>query len=203
MVGSGTVVKAIPPAVQRGQSDPVAIVARSCDLRRRLLRGEAAGRRQCRRLHAQRQLPGRCQRLRHRRAGQPAAGLSGRWLGRGGRDRAPIRWSACSCRKPAARRARPRTSRSTLNLNSASTVPSDATASTRPTPYAFDRFDPATYNQSTQTTIYDASGNAQTMTNYFVRDDQPDASGNDQLVGLFLRRRPAADDRRRRPRRSR
>lgn len=34
---------------------------------------------------------------------------------------------------------------------------------------AFDRFDPASYNQTTQTTIYDASGNALTMTQYFVR----------------------------------
>ncbi len=34
---------------------------------------------------------------------------------------------------------------------------------------AFDRFDPDTYNQTTQTTIYDASGNALTMTQYFVR----------------------------------
>lgn len=33
----------------------------------------------------------------------------------------------------------------------------------------FDRFDPASYNQTTQTTIYDASGNALTMTQYFVR----------------------------------
>ncbi len=34
---------------------------------------------------------------------------------------------------------------------------------------AFDRFDPASYNQTTQTTIYDAGGNALTMTQYFVR----------------------------------
>jgi flagellar hook protein FlgE len=36
---------------------------------------------------------------------------------------------------------------------------------------AFDRFDPSSYNQTTQTTIYDASGNALTMTQYFVRTE--------------------------------
>lgn len=34
---------------------------------------------------------------------------------------------------------------------------------------AFDRFDPATYNQSTQTTVYDAAGNPMTMSSYFVK----------------------------------
>ncbi|SEM95612.1 flagellar hook protein FlgE [Sphingomonas gellani] len=33
----------------------------------------------------------------------------------------------------------------------------------------FDRADPSTFNNSTATTIYDATGNAQTMTSYFVR----------------------------------
>ena len=65
-----------------------------------------------------------------------------------------------------------------VNFNSASIVPSDSTEFNASNPYAFDRFDPTTYNQSTQTTIYDASGNAQTMTNYYVRNGQPDASGN-------------------------
>ena len=39
-----------------------------------------------------------------------------------------------------------------------------------PTTATFDRFDPSSYNQSTQTTVYDASGNAQTITNYFKRE---------------------------------
>ncbi|MBY8829278.1 flagellar hook protein FlgE [Hephaestia mangrovi] len=66
-----------------------------------------------------------------------------------------------------------------VNFNSASIVPSDSTDfDPVSNPYSFDRFDPTTYNQSTQTTIYDASGNAQTMTSYYVRDGQPDASGN-------------------------
>ncbi|HEU4961035.1 MAG TPA: flagellar hook protein FlgE [Sphingomonas sp.] len=65
-----------------------------------------------------------------------------------------------------------------INFNSNSIVPSDSTEFNATNPYKFDRFDPNTYNQSTQTTVYDASGNAQTMTSYYVRDGQPDASGN-------------------------
>ncbi|HSI18250.1 MAG TPA: flagellar hook protein FlgE [Sphingomonas sp.] len=56
-----------------------------------------------------------------------------------------------------------------VNLAGSSAIPADATRFDD-TPYAFDRFDPGTYNQSTQTTIYDAAGNAMTMTNYFVRE---------------------------------
>ncbi|MBX9815181.1 MAG: flagellar hook-basal body protein [Proteobacteria bacterium SG_bin5] len=49
----------------------------------------------------------------------------------------------------------------TANLPSGAAVPSAAT---------FDRFNPNSFNHSTQTTIYDAEGNAQTLTNYFRRD---------------------------------
>lgn len=56
-----------------------------------------------------------------------------------------------------------------LNLNSSAAVPST-------TP--FNRFDPTSYNQSTQTTIFDAAGNAETLTNYYVRNGAADASGN-------------------------
>lgn len=62
----------------------------------------------------------------------------------------------------------------TLNLSSNSNVPSDSPRFDD-TPYAFDRFDPGTYNNSAQTTIYDAYGNAQTMTTYFVRNTMPTA----------------------------
>jgi len=55
-----------------------------------------------------------------------------------------------------------------VNLASGATTP----AST------FDRTNPATYNNSAITTIYDASGNAQTLTNYFVRDSAADANGS-------------------------
>ena len=52
----------------------------------------------------------------------------------------------------------------TVNLNANSATP--------PTD-AFDRFDPSSYNQSAQTTVYDASGNAMTLTNYFKRVSAP------------------------------
>ncbi|MBY0519816.1 MAG: flagellar hook protein FlgE [Sphingomonas sp.] len=50
------------------------------------------------------------------------------------------------------------------NLPAGATVPTGAT---------FDRFDPSTYNQSTQTTIFDATGNPQSLTTYFRRDTAP------------------------------
>ena len=48
-----------------------------------------------------------------------------------------------------------------VNLPAGTTLPAIAT---------FDRFNPATYNQSTSTTIYDAEGKPRTLTNYFRRD---------------------------------
>ncbi len=52
----------------------------------------------------------------------------------------------------------------TVNLNANSATPPTAT---------FDRFDPSSYNQSAQTTVYDGSGNAMTLTNYFKRTSAP------------------------------
>jgi flagellar hook protein FlgE len=49
----------------------------------------------------------------------------------------------------------------TLNLPNSATPPTNGT---------FDRFDPASYNYSTQNTVYDADGNPQTMVTYFKRD---------------------------------
>lgn len=66
-----------------------------------------------------------------------------------------------------------------VNLNGGSVVP----------PGTFDRFDPSSYNQSTQTTIYDASGNAVTMTSYFVRETKAGVDGavsNDWSVHNFV-----------------
>lgn len=57
-----------------------------------------------------------------------------------------------------------------LNLSANAGIPSSNPVFTAANPYAFDRFNPATYNNSTQTTIYDAGGNAMTLTNYFVRE---------------------------------
>ena len=68
-----------------------------------------------------------------------------------------------------------------LNLSANSAIPSAATRFTDANPYAFDRFDPGTYNQSTQTTIYDASGNAVTLTNYFVRE----TAGNNSTWSVY------------------
>lgn len=50
-----------------------------------------------------------------------------------------------------------------LNLNAGASLPTKA----------FDRLDASTYNQSTQTTIYDGNGNPVTMTNYMVRTKAP------------------------------
>lgn len=48
-----------------------------------------------------------------------------------------------------------------VNLPAGAALPANST---------FDRFDPASYNASTQTTIYDSEGNPQTLTSYFRRD---------------------------------
>ena len=53
------------------------------------------------------------------------------------------------------------------NLNSGAAAPANAT---------FNRADPASYTNSTSTTVYDAAGNAQTLTNYFVRKAPTDAA---------------------------
>ncbi|WP_425229197.1 flagellar hook protein FlgE [Sphingomonas sp.] len=86
--------------------------------------------------------------------------------------------SATSLRLPATSGAAKATTAVTMsaNLNANSAVPATAT---------FDRFDPTSYNQSTQTTIYDAGGNPQTLTNYFRRDTAA-ASGSQWSVFSFV-----------------
>ena len=49
----------------------------------------------------------------------------------------------------------------TVNLPASATPPTTAT---------FDRFNPSSYNNSTSTTVYDASGNPQTLSTYFKQD---------------------------------
>lgn len=44
--------------------------------------------------------------------------------------------------------------------------------------YKFDRFDSNSYNYSTSTTVYDAAGNPQQATLYYVRTGVPDATAN-------------------------
>lgn len=52
-------------------------------------------------------------------------------------------------------------------------LPADRSVYTAQNAYAFDRFDPNSYNQSTTTTVYDASGTAFPMTTYYVRSTLP------------------------------
>ena len=61
----------------------------------------------------------------------------------------------------------------TSNLSANAAIPRNNSVFTTANPYAFDRFNPATYNNSTTTTIYDDGGNALTLTNYFVRETTP------------------------------
>ena len=56
----------------------------------------------------------------------------------------------------------------TLQLNANTAMPVNTT---------FDRFDPTSYNQSVQNTVYDSTGNALTMVTYLARETMP-ASGN-------------------------
>jgi flagellar hook protein FlgE len=86
--------------------------------------------------------------------------------------------SAASLRLPATSGAAKATSAVTMsvNLNANSAIPTHAT---------FDRFDPASYNYSTQTTVYDTDGNPQTLTNYFRRDTAT-ATGSDWSVFSFV-----------------
>lgn len=57
-----------------------------------------------------------------------------------------------------------------VNLSANASLPAQNPIFTAAKPYAFDRFNPATYNNSSQTTVFDANGNAMTLTNYYVRD---------------------------------
>ncbi len=70
--------------------------------------------------------------------------------------------SAVALRLPATSGTPVATSAVGLSVNLPSTATPPATAT-------FDRFDPSSYNASSSTTIYDASGSPQTMTNYYVR----------------------------------
>ncbi|HJO65157.1 MAG TPA: flagellar hook-basal body complex protein, partial [Sphingomonas sanguinis] len=63
------------------------------------------------------------------------------------------------------------TKKVTMDLNLSSTAAT--------TPMAFNRSNLATYNNTTITKLYDPSGNAMTLTNYYVRKPLPvDANGN-------------------------
>lgn len=71
------------------------------------------------------------------------------------------------------------TSRATQSIELSITFPADADVPsqravyTGASPYNFDRFDANSYNQSTTTTVYDASGTAFPMTTYYIRQNLP------------------------------
>jgi len=71
------------------------------------------------------------------------------------------------------------TSSATQSVDIALTLPTDAdlpsgrTVYTSTNLYAFDRFDPNSYNQATTNTVYDATGTAFPMTTYYIRDTLP------------------------------
>ncbi len=62
------------------------------------------------------------------------------------------------------------TSKVSLGVNLASGATTPLTA--------FNPANPSSYNNATATTVYDASGNPMTMTNYYVRDEAADAGGS-------------------------
>lgn len=71
------------------------------------------------------------------------------------------------------------TSSATQTVDQAITFPTDAdlpasrSVYTTANPYVFDRYDSNSYNQSTTTTVYDASGTAFPMTSYYIRQNLP------------------------------
>lgn len=75
----------------------------------------------------------------------------------------PSAGSAVSLRLPATNGVPVPTGNVSLAVNLPSGEPLPASAT-------FDRFDADSYNYTTQTTIYDVQGNAQTLTNYFRRE---------------------------------
>ena len=72
-----------------------------------------------------------------------------------------------------------------INLSANASIPKDNAIFSTTNPYAFDRFNPATYNNSSQTTTYDALGNAMTMTNYYVRDTASSGAGSSSTWQVY------------------
>ncbi|TVV70925.1 flagellar hook protein FlgE [Sphingomonas solaris] len=66
-----------------------------------------------------------------------------------------------------------------LNLPAAADLPANRAVYQAPATYAFDRYDPNSYNYSAQTTVYDADGNGQPATIYYTRTAAPTASSTD------------------------
>ncbi|MES2498886.1 MAG: flagellar hook protein FlgE [Pseudomonadota bacterium] len=66
-----------------------------------------------------------------------------------------------------------------VTFPAAADVPATRSVYNATNPYAFDRNDVNSYNQSTTTTVYDAQGTAFPMTTYYVRDNLPSGSTTD------------------------
>ena len=63
-----------------------------------------------------------------------------------------------------------------VNLSANAPIPANDPQWTAASPYAFNRFDPDTYNFASSTVIYDSVGNPNTLTNYYVRQTAPGGS---------------------------
>jgi flagellar hook protein FlgE len=60
-----------------------------------------------------------------------------------------------------------------VNLSANAPLPANDPQWTAANPYAFDRFNPDTYNYASSSVIYDSVGNPVTLTNYYVRQTAP------------------------------
>lgn len=86
--------------------------------------------------------------------------------------------SAVSVRLPATSGTPVATANVDLSVNLPAGGPIPATS-------PFDRFDPSSYNQSTQTVIFDSVGNSQTLTTYFRRETVPTAAAPTSTWSAF------------------
>ena len=156
MVGSGTVVKAVRQQFGQGGVHPVDLGARLAISGEGFFAVKPDPSSAKVVVHPQRRLLGRCRSLRDRRQRRPPAGLSGRRFGHGRRDRARFDGQPA----PAADQRHARGDRECRAggqpVGERDDAQGNAVFNTATNPYAFDRFNPATYNNSSQTTVYDA-----------------------------------------------
>ena len=74
------------------------------------------------------------------------------------------------------------TPKATANVATKVQIPSTATVKD---PLKFDRTDTTTYNNSVASRVYDANGNAMTMTSYYVRTAEGDPAGTPPTTGTW------------------
>ncbi|HWW64280.1 MAG TPA: flagellar hook protein FlgE [Sphingomonadaceae bacterium] len=65
-------------------------------------------------------------------------------------------------------------------------IPANRTVFGSPSSYAFDRLDPNSYNYASATTVYDAAGNPQQATIYYVRTSAPTETSSDSTWEAHL-----------------